>query len=158
MKFLFILLACYLCHGNPLLAAESGEGQKLFQTMCSRCHKLPQPGKRTPAQWEIIIGVMQQIMSQRGKATLTDSQKQQLLLYLENNSRQVDQEQTSVAKDMFVARCTLCHQLPEPGMLKPAQWKIIIQTMQQRMQQKDVPQLNEEERQQILRYLQEHSS
>lgn len=158
MKIVFILLACLFWQGLPLLAAEADTGQEIFQSICSRCHKLPEAEKRTARQWEIIIDVMQQVMSQRGKAALTDSQKQQVLHYLESSSRQADQDQASAAKDMFVARCALCHQLPEPDMLKPTQWKIIVQTMQQRMQQKDIPQLNEEERQQILKFLQAQAS
>ena len=41
---------------------------------------------------------MQKIMSQRGSAILTDGQKQQVLLYLKNNSRQVAQEQAATAR------------------------------------------------------------
>lgn len=56
-------------------------------------------------------------------------------------------------KDMFAARCAVCHQLPEPGMLKAKQWMFIIETMQQRMQQADMPQLNEQEKASILEFL-----
>jgi mono/diheme cytochrome c family protein len=56
-------------------------------------------------------------------------------------------------KDMFAARCALCHQLPEPGMLKAKQWSFIVETMQQRMQQANMPQLNEQEKESILEFL-----
>ncbi len=54
---------------------------------------------------------------------------------------------------LFSGRCAMCHQLPEPGMLKPKQWKLILVTMQQRMQQANVPPLQAQEREMILDYL-----
>lgn len=57
------------------------------------------------------------------------------------------------AQSLFEGRCQMCHQLPEPGMLKPQQWKLILTTMQQRMQQAGVPQLTEDETGRLLEYL-----
>ncbi len=57
------------------------------------------------------------------------------------------------AESLFNGRCQMCHQLPEPGMLKPKQWKLILAVMQQRMQQAGVPPLTEEETQMLLEYL-----
>jgi len=33
---------------------------------------------------------------------------------------------------IFEVRCVGCHQLPEPGMLKPDQWRMVLQTMQKK--------------------------
>jgi len=57
------------------------------------------------------------------------------------------------AKSLFEGRCQMCHQLPEPSMLRPEQWKLILTTMQQRMQQVGVPPLTEEEIGRLLEYL-----
>jgi len=57
------------------------------------------------------------------------------------------------AELLFVGRCVTCHQLPEPGMLTPKQWKLILGTMQQRMQQAGLPPLSEEETELVLEYL-----
>jgi len=54
---------------------------------------------------------------------------------------------------LFSSRCSMCHQLPEPGMLKAKQWQLILVTMQQRMQQANVPPLQVQEREMILEYL-----
>ncbi len=60
-------------------------------------------------------------------------------------------------KSLFEGRCQMCHQLPEPGMLRPKQWRLILTTMQQRMQQAGVPQLTEEETEMVLEYIAEQS-
>ena len=62
-------------------------------------------------------------------------------------------EREAWAKSLFEGRCQMCHQLPEPGMLKPAQWKLLLNVMQQRMQQAGVPLLTEDETERLLEYL-----
>lgn len=62
-------------------------------------------------------------------------------------------EREAWAKSLFEGRCQMCHQLPEPGMLKPAQWKLLLNVMQQRMQQAGVPPLTEDETKRLLEYL-----
>ena len=62
-------------------------------------------------------------------------------------------EREAWAKSLFEGRCQMCHQLPEPGMLKPAQWKLLLNVMQQRMQQAGVPPLTEDETERLLEYL-----
>ncbi len=64
-----------------------------------------------------------------------------------------EEAQPDEAESLFNARCGMCHQLPDPGMLKPKQWQLIINTMQQRMQQGKIPQLQPQERDMILEYL-----
>jgi mono/diheme cytochrome c family protein len=66
-------------------------------------------------------------------------------------------EREAYTKSLFEGRCQMCHQLPEPGMLKPKQWKLILTTMQQRMQQAGVPPLTEDETEAILEYIAEQS-
>ena len=62
-------------------------------------------------------------------------------------------EREALAKSLFEGRCQMCHQLPEPDMLKPKQWKLMLMTMQQRMQQANVPPLTEDETERLLEYL-----
>ena len=71
----------------------------------------------------------------------------------------VQSEQASLddAEALFAGRCAMCHQLPEPGMLKAKQWKLILVTMQQRMQQANVPVLQTQEHDMILQYLTAHA-
>jgi len=62
-------------------------------------------------------------------------------------------ERDAYAKSLFEGRCQMCHQLPEPGMLTQKQWKLILTTMQQRMQHASVPPLTEDETERLLEYL-----
>ena len=66
-------------------------------------------------------------------------------------------DRSADAKSLFEGRCQMCHQLPEPGMLRAKQWKLILTTMQQRMQQAGVPQLTEDETEMILEYIAKQS-
>jgi len=56
-------------------------------------------------------------------------------------------------KQIFETRCATCHQLPEPAMLKPKQWRLVLMTMQKRMQQNGLPPLSEEDFSLVLNYL-----
>jgi len=71
----------------------------------------------------------------------------------QNATEETAAEREAYAKSLFEGRCQMCHQLPEPGMLKPEQWKLILTTMQQRMQQAKVPPLTEDETSRLLEYL-----
>jgi hypothetical protein len=84
----------------------------------------------------------------------------------QTHSEQDTAEKTSIgnsvdrsadSKSLFEGRCQMCHQLPEPGMLRPKQWRLILGTMQQRMQQAGVPPLTGDETEMILEYIAEQS-
>ena len=62
-------------------------------------------------------------------------------------------EREAYAKSLYEGRCQMCHQLPEPGMLKPQQWRLILTTMQQRMSHANVPPLTEDETERLMEYL-----
>ena len=66
-------------------------------------------------------------------------------------------DRSADSKSLFEGRCQMCHQLPEPGMLRPKQWRLILGTMQQRMQQAGVPPLTEDETEMVLEYIAEQS-
>lgn len=63
-------------------------------------------------------------------------------------------EMEAQGKELFEFRCGgVCHQLPEPDMLTPSKWKRLLELMQKRMQQADMPPLDEEEFAQVHAYL-----
>ena len=66
-------------------------------------------------------------------------------------------DRRDIGEILFQGRCQMCHQLPEPGMLKPKQWKLILVVMQQRMQQTGIPPLTEEENELVFAYLAERA-
>ena len=157
MKTILFLLTCFILAGSPLLAAQASGGKEVFQEMCSRCHKLPENKKWTAKQWVLLVDLMQGIMAQKGVALLDEKEKSQVLIFLQENARHSSSGQETGAQDMFAIRCALCHQLPEPDMLKLVQWKLILKTMQLRMQKAGIPPLNAQESEQILDYLAQHA-
>ena len=64
-----------------------------------------------------------------------------------------DATRSADSKSLFEGRCQMCHQLPEPSMLRPNQWRLILGTMQQRMQQAGVPPLTADETEMVLEHI-----
>jgi mono/diheme cytochrome c family protein len=60
-------------------------------------------------------------------------------------------------QEIFKARCGLCHQLPDPGMLKPEQWRRLLDTKQKLMEKAGMPKLNNEEYNSLLAYLRQNA-
>ena len=147
---LLITLAC-----NSVVAEESGK--QIFQNHCTQCHKLPDVSSRSPKQLAMLIDIMQQVMTNRGVTPLAEADKTALLAYLQKHSLQRDISDDITPQDTFLVRCTLCHQAPDPEMLKFKQWQFVLMTMDQRMEQTGIPSLNESDREIILNYLKEHA-
>ena len=57
-------------------------------------------------------------------------------------------------KAIYDSYCAaLCHQAPAAGRLKPKQWRVVLNTMQTRMQSAGMEPLSEVELRQVLAYL-----
>lgn len=155
MRSITLLSAFFFLFFSQLVSAQ---GEAIFNERCKQCHALPQNiGERSPQQLAQIVDIMQGIMQARGTTPLTATEKSKLLIFLESKAKAAGAERASLAEDAFMVRCGLCHQTPEPGMLKINQWKIVLRTMDQRMTQANVPLMDEEERTLVLEYLNQHS-
>lgn len=158
MRYLIIIL-CMSCISASVLAAEIDRGKEIFQQKCVSCHKLPVTGIRSARQWSLLVDVMQQTMANRGVTPLSEQEQHDLLDYLGSTApTPPGTQETNLAKETFVTRCVLCHQLPEPTMLRPKQWQAILITMQTRMQQAGIPELTPTETELILAYLSQQTS
>lgn len=58
-------------------------------------------------------------------------------------------------KAIFESQCAMCHQLPEPGMLKINQWRLVLGVMQSRYRENGMEPLSEEELGHVVEYLKE---
>lgn len=58
---------------------------------------------------------------------------------------------------VFVRRCSLCHALPDPARMEYSQWERVVERMAANIRARNVPQMSDEERQQILNYLKHHA-
>ena len=54
---------------------------------------------------------------------------------------------------LYKGICQQCHQLPDPGWLKPHQWEKVLAVMQARMEEKRMPPLEPDTWEAIKRYV-----
>ncbi|MEA2626813.1 MAG: hypothetical protein QOD06_2858 [Candidatus Binatota bacterium] len=62
-------------------------------------------------------------------------------------------EEGTPAAELYRTRCSACHRLYAPSVLKPAMWEIVVERMRGQIGKAHMPALTEEERQTILDYL-----
>ena len=66
----------------------------------------------------------------------------------------INAEEKDEGKYIYEARCGgMCHQLPDPALLKAKQWKMVLNVMQKRMEQQGQEPLTGEEFEQVFDYL-----
>ncbi len=66
----------------------------------------------------------------------------------------VNDESIKVGQQIFTTNCSnICHQTPAAKRLKPKQWRIVLNTMQIRMQSIGMPKLTEQQLNQVFDYL-----
>jgi mono/diheme cytochrome c family protein len=66
-------------------------------------------------------------------------------------------EAGSPGAQAFASRCSLCHAAPHPARHEYSGWLYLVPLMEQRMAERGVNALSEQERALILAYLKEHS-
>ena len=65
-----------------------------------------------------------------------------------------DSDDIAAGKDIYDNNCSdVCHQAPAAGRLRPKQWRVVLNTMQVRMQSVGMDPLTDVELKQILAYL-----
>jgi len=57
----------------------------------------------------------------------------------------------------YVRRCSLCHALPDPTRMTFAQWAPVVERMARNIRAQNVPQISDDEVNQILTYLRRHA-
>jgi len=57
----------------------------------------------------------------------------------------------------YAGRCSACHALPHPKRLGYEGWQAVLTVMEQRIQERGMVALGEQERQTILDYLRDHA-
>ncbi len=66
-------------------------------------------------------------------------------------------EPESVGAQAFVTRCGGCHALPHPARHSASQWPHVLSLMELRMQERAYAPMSEQERDEILAYLQRNA-
>ena len=63
----------------------------------------------------------------------------------------------SPAAQIYIKRCGICHAVPHPARHSDSGWLLVVPLMEQRMAERGIRPLTDEERSAILRYLQAHA-
>lgn len=66
-------------------------------------------------------------------------------------------EPQSAAAQLYIAKCGACHALPHPKRNNYQEWQHLLTLMQQRMRERGMPVLTEEEQEILSGYLQRHA-
>jgi hypothetical protein len=75
---------------NALKVSEhlpAGAGRDVFETMCSRCHLLPDPRQHSAPDWAAVVMRMERNMERMRVSGVTNQQAQAIITYLGIASR-----------------------------------------------------------------------
>ncbi len=48
---LALMVTGYACNSGPVLTADQQRGQKIYESLCDKCHKLIPPSRHSDAEW-----------------------------------------------------------------------------------------------------------
>jgi mono/diheme cytochrome c family protein len=74
------------CAPKPLPELSRVPGEQLYAGRCGGCHRPYLPSTMTSAMWAEQVEAMQSKMTQAGVAPLSDSERREILDYLERNA------------------------------------------------------------------------
>ncbi len=74
-------LAALACAGAPAQQGGSAQGERLYRSRCSACHRAYPPSSRDRAAWAEVMSKM------APRAKLSDSERALVLEYLQSNAR-----------------------------------------------------------------------
>jgi mono/diheme cytochrome c family protein len=149
------------------LPAPDSEGARLLAGYCTQCHDLPSPRYKTAGEWpavfERMLGRMRMMsggmMAMHRLDAPSAAEGRTLLAYLREHAMVPAAPEelaagTPADRAAFASLCARCHALPSPSMHPPERWPGIVARMQANMQLMDVGQLDEQQREAVVRFLQ----
>ncbi len=164
------------------LPEPGSRGAGLLQVYCIQCHWLPTPHMHSAAEWPILVRRnllrMEQLNSRLGGPLTTGlvgemvmtgyenpeipapADVDTLLAYLQRHALPVAQpgELTAgLGRELFIRKCSVCHETPSPRAHTASGWDRIIGEMQAIMAISDVKPLSNSELDAISGYLRERA-
>ena len=79
------------------------------------------------------------------------------LLFIALAATTIPAAEPESGESLFKARCGVCHQLPDPDVLKPEQWPRLLETKQRLMEKSGMQPLTPEELKNLLEFLTKNS-
>ncbi len=164
------------------LPEAGSRGAGLLQVYCIQCHWLPTPQMHSAAEWPILVRRnllrMEQLNNRLGGPLTTglvgetvmsgyqnpeipsEADVDTLIAYLQTYALPVAQASELTAgpgRELFVRRCSICHETPSPRAHTATGWDRVVAEMQAHMAISDVTPLSNSELDAITAYLRERA-
>ncbi len=165
------------------LPEPGSRGAGLLQVYCVQCHWLPTPQMHSAAEWPILVKRnllrMQQLQNRLGgpltgglvgEMVMTGYETAEipspadvdtLLAYLQRYAfpaAEPEELTEGPGRDLFMQKCSVCHEVPSPGAHTATGWDRLVVEMQAIMAVSDVQPLSSQELDQIGGYLRERAA
>ncbi len=148
------------------LPDPDSRGAKLLTRYCNQCHNPPSPNMHTAGEWPAVTDRMFARMSMMsgmmGIENPSSEEQQALLSYLTTHSLRAIAPDALPSPEsrgaiLFKEICTQCHSLPDPKVHTAEEWPKVVERMISNMHSMGRRVATEDERKEILRYLNIHA-
>ncbi len=153
-------------------------GAALLTRYCMQCHNLPSPAIHTADEWPSVTQRMFErmaMMAERGHRrgrmgrgmmavhAPTAAEQGDIVTYLQQHALRPAAEAPGELPDtpegtLFRQTCSRCHALPDSASHTPDEWPSVVERMRKNMENMARSGISDQERDVIVRYLQEHAS
>jgi cytochrome c5 len=160
------------------LPEPDSDGAALVSRYCTQCHNLPGPGLHTAEEWPVVaarmfqrmagmadrrhrLGMMRRHMPSIQEPTVTD--RDAIVAYLAQHAIRPAAPHPpgspeTTEQTLFRQTCSRCHVLPDTASHTADEWPLVIERMRKNMETMGRPGISDQERDAIVRYLQDHAS
>jgi mono/diheme cytochrome c family protein len=164
------------------LPEPGSRGAGLLQVYCVQCHWLPTPQMHSAAEWNVLVprmllraewlkyrmggplteGLVGQVLMAGYTAADSPSEAQvdTILAYLQGNAlpaAEPDELTPGPGRELFIRKCSVCHETPSPSAHTAPGWERVIALMQSIMSASNVPPLSTGELDVVSAYLRERA-
>ncbi len=158
------------------LPAPDSDGAALVSRYCAQCHNLPSPALHTAEEWPVVAARMFQRMAgmadrrhrlgmRRHMMSIqapTGTERNAIVAYLSQHAIRPaaphpPEAPETTEQTLFRETCSRCHALPHTASHTADEWPLVVERMRQNMETMRRPGISDQERDAIVRYLQEHA-
>jgi mono/diheme cytochrome c family protein len=159
------------------LPDPAGAGADLVKRYCTQCHNLPSPSLHTAEEWLAVAARMfhrmermadgRQHMGMRRRHMTsiqapTPAEQDAILAYLTQHAiRPAAPHEPGLPETpeltLFRQTCSRCHALPHSASHTADEWPLVVERMRANMERMGRSGISDQERDTIVRYLQEHA-
>ncbi len=142
------------------LPDPESDGAQHVAGYCATCHTLPSPASHSATDWPGVLRRMwlriERLDPSFDVPVPNGGERMVMAEYLVNNALQVRRADLprGVGRNLFVAQCGRCHELPDPAQHTPDDWAGVVRRMQGHMEPMLGEFMTQADSRQITAYLQ----